>query len=308
MPRVIISGGTGFIGRPLSHRLLQEGFDVVCLSRKASAAKKREKNGIKFVVWDGKSAEGWGEHAEGAKAIVNLAGESIGSGRWTEERRKRILQSRMNAGKAITEAVVSAAEKPEVVIQASAIGIYGNRGEEVLDESSGPGEGFLANVAKNWEGSTGEIEALGVRRVVIRTGVVLGSSGGALARMLLPYRFFVGGPLGNGKQWMSWIHIADEVGAIKFLLKREDLSGVFNLTAPRPLPNRSFSREIGRLLGRPSWFPVPRLALSLFLGKMAEETILTSQRVIPARLEKAEFQFAFPELRGALTDILAIKS
>jgi len=304
MPHVIISGGTGFIGRHLSLRLIQEGVDVVCLTRNASVAKEGEKNRIKFVGWDGKSAEGWGKHADGAKAIVNLAGESIGSGRWTEERRKRIFQSRMNAGKAITEAVASAAEKPEVVIQASAIGIYGNRGEETLDESSGSGEGFLADVAKNWEGSTGEVEALGVRRVVIRTGVVLGSSGGALARMLLPYRFFAGGPLGNGKQWMSWIHIADEVGGILFLLKREDLSGVFNLTAPRPLSNRSFSRELGSLLGRPSWFPVPGQVLKLFLGKMAEETILTSQRVVPARLEKAGFEFTFPELRGALTDII----
>lgn len=308
MPCVIITGGTGFIGRPLSRRLMEEGYDVVCLTRNVSAAKERGTNGIRFVKWDGKSAEGWSKHAEGSKAIVNLAGESIGSGRWTGERRKRIFQSRMNAGKAITEAVAAAVEKPEVVIQASAIGIYGKRGEETLDESSGLGAGFLADVAKNWEESTGEIEALGVRRVVIRTGIVLGSSGGALARMLPPYRFFVGGPLGSGKQWMSWIHIADEIGSILFLLRRKELKGVFNLTAPQPLPNKSFTRELGKILGRPSWFPVPGLLLKLFLGKMADETILTSQRVMPARLEKAGFEFAFPELSGALADILAKKS
>lgn len=308
MPRVIVTGGTGFIGRPLSHRLIQEGFDVVCLTRNASAAKEREKNGIKFVEWDGKSAAGWSEFAEGAAAIVNLAGESIGSGRWTDERRQRILQSRMNAGKAVTEAVKTVKEKPEVVIQASAIGIYGNRGKETLDESSGLGEGFLAEVAKDWEKSTGEIEASGVRHVVIRTGLVLGSSGGVLARLLLPYRFFVGGPMGSGKQWMSWIHIIDEIGSIIFLMRRKDLNGAFNLTAPQPLPNKLFSRELGKILKCPSWFPVPGLLLKLFLGKMAEETILTSQRVMPVRLEEAGYPFVYPDLTGALADILGKKS
>ncbi len=308
MLRVIITGGTGFIGRPLSNRLIEEGFDVVCLTRNVSAAKDRRKNGIRFVEWDGKTAEGWGEYAEGAAAIVNLAGESIGSGRWTEERRKRIFQSRMNAGKAVTDAVASAAQKPEAVIQASAIGIYGNRGEEILDESSGAGQGFLAEVAKNWEESTSKVEALGVRRVVIRSGLVLGSFGGALERLLLPYRFFAGGPMGTGKQWMSWIHIADEVGCILFFLKHKDLNGVFNLTSPQPVRNKFFSQELGRILGRPSWLPVPGFMLRLFLGRMADETILTSQRVMPVRLEKSGFAFAFPELSGALAGILAKNS
>jgi uncharacterized protein (TIGR01777 family) len=304
MPRVIVTGGTGFIGRPLSYRLLEEGYDVVCLTRSASAAKKKGGNRIKFVAWDGKSAAGWSEHAEGAAAIVNLAGESIGSGRWSGAKRQRILQSRMNAGKAVTEAVESVRRKPEVVIQASAIGIYGNRGEEILDESSRLGEGFLAEVAKDWEASTGGIEASGVRRIIIRTGMVLGTAGGALARLLLPYRFFIGGPMGSGKQWMSWIHITDEIGGILFLLRRKNMNGTFNLTAPQPLPNKSFSRELGKLLRRPSWFPIPGLFLKVFLGKMAEETILASQRVSPVRLEEAGYKFVYPELTGALTDLL----
>lgn len=305
--RVIITGGTGFIGRPLSLRLVEEGFDVVCLTRNVSAAKNRGGNGIKFVEWDGKSEEGWSDYADGATAIINLAGESIGSGRWSETKRQRILQSRLNAGEAVTEAVKSVKRKPEVVIQASAIGVYGNRGEEILDESSGLGDGFLAEVAQNWEGSTEEIEALGVRRVVVRTGLVLGSTGGALARLLLPYRFFVGGPMGSGKQWMSWIHIEDEIGSILFLMERKDLNGFFNLAAPHPLQNKSFSRELGKLLKSSSWLPVPGFLLKLFLGKMAEETILTSQRVLSARLEEAGFKFAYPELKEALTDILGKK-
>jgi uncharacterized protein (TIGR01777 family) len=308
MSRVIITGGTGFIGRPLSLRLVQEGFDVVCLTRNASDAKKRGGNGIKFVEWDGKSAAGWFEYAEGASTIVNLAGESIGSGRWSDAKKRRILQSRMNAGKAVKEAVKVVKKKPEVVIQASAIGIYGNRGQDILDESSGLGEGFLAEVAKDWEESTREIEAWGIRRVIIRTGMVLGATGGALARMLLPFRFFAGGPMGCGKQWMSWIHIADEIEGILFLMERKDLYGAFNLTAPQPLQNKRFSRELGKLLKRPAWFPVPALFLKLFLGKMAEETILTSQRVLPVRLEKAGFKFAFPILTEALAHLLGKKT
>jgi len=308
MPRVIVTGGTGFIGRPLSLRLIQEGFEVVCLTRNVSVAKNRSGNGIKFVGWDGKSAAGWREYAEGAAAIVNLAGESIGSGRWNGAKRQRILQSRMNAGKAVVEAVGSVKQKPEVVIQASAIGIYGNRGKENLDESSGLGEGFLAEVAKDWEESTGEIEVLGVRRVIIRTGMVLGATGGALARMLLPYRFFAGGPMGSGKQWMSWIHITDEIGSILFLMGRRDLNGAFNLTAPQPLQNRLFSRELGKQLKSQSWLPVPGILLKLFLGKMAEETILTSQRVFPVRLEETGYPFVYPDLTGALADIVGKKS
>jgi uncharacterized protein (TIGR01777 family) len=304
---VIITGGTGFIGHPLSLRLVQEGYEVVCLTRNAEAAEEKWGSRVQFVDWDAKTAAGWGEYAEGAEAIINLAGDSIGSGRWTEEKRRKIRQSRMNAGRAVVEAVKSTQRKPEVVIQASAIGIYGNRGKETLNESSGLGEGFLADVAKDWEGSTKEMESWGVRRAVVRTGLVLGSNGGTLPRMLLPYRFFVGGPLGSGKQWMSWIHIRDEIESFLFLMDRKDLKGVFNLTAPHPLQNKLFSRELGKAMGRPSWFPVPSFLLKLIFGQMAEETILTSQRVMPTRLEEAGFTFTFPDIPDALADILGKK-
>jgi uncharacterized protein (TIGR01777 family) len=305
MPCVIVAGGTGFIGIPLSLRLVEKGFDVVCLTRRALEANRSlGGSGIKFVGWDGKSASGWVDYAEGAKAIINLAGESIGSGRWTFQKKQRILQSRLNAGEAVKHAVRSAKRKPEVVIQASAIGFYGSRGSEILDETSSPGSGFLADVASKWEESTREVETLGVRRVIIRTGVVLGSGGGALSRLLLPYRFFVGGPIGNGNQWMSWLHIQDEVESILFLLERPDLKGIFNLSSPHPVQNKIFSRELGRALKRPNWLPIPGFLLKVMLGKMAEETILTSQRVFPSRIEKAGYSFAFANLAGALADIL----
>jgi len=308
MARVIITGGTGFIGRPLSVSLVQEGYEVVCLTRHAAAAEERWGNSVRFVDWDAKTAAGWGKYADGAEAIINLAGDSIGSGRWNDQKKRKIRQSRMNAGKAVVEAVRLAKQKPGAVIQASAIGIYGSRGKESLGEVSESGEGFLADVARDWENSTREVESWGVRRVITRSGLVLGSAGGTLPRMLFPYRFFVGGPLGSGKQWMSWIHIQDEVASFLFLIERKDLSGVFNLTAPHPLQNRLFSRELGKALGHPSWFPVPGFLLKLIFGQMAEETILASQRVLPERLDKAGFTFAYPDLVGALTDILAKKS
>jgi len=306
--RVIITGGTGFIGYPLCLYLIREGFEVFCLTRNASAAEERWGKRIKFVEWDAKSAAGWGKYAEGAAAIINLAGESIGTGRWTDKKRRRIILSRLNAGKAVIDVVKSVARKPEVLIQASAIGIYGNRGKEALDENSESGDGFLARVARDWEDSTKEIESWGVRRVVVRSGLVLGTDGGPLPRLVMPFRFFVGGPIGNGKQWMSWIHIMDEIKGILFLMGRGDLNGVFNLTAPHPLQNKVFSRELGKVLGRPVWFPVPSHFLKLLFGKMAEETILTSHRVLPARLEKSGFEFTFPDLRGALNDLLGEKS
>jgi hypothetical protein len=254
--------------------------------------------------WDGKSASGWMDYAESAAAIINLAGESIGSSRWSDKKKQKILRSRLDAGRAVTEAVKSAKNKPGVVIQASAIGIYGKRGNEFLDESSASGDGFLADVAKVWEESTRNIEVLGVRRVIIRTGIVLGADGGTLPRLLLPYRFFVGGPIGSGKHWISWIHLADEIGAILFLLMRKDLDGVFNLTARHPIQNRQFSKELGKALRRPSWLSIPGLFVKLLFGKMAEETILSSQRVLPVRLEEAGYRFVHPDLTEALADLL----
>jgi len=301
---VIITGGTGFIGRPLSQRFVNKGHEVICLTRNASIAKEKWGNRVKFVDWNGRNAVGWGGYAEGAQAIINLAGDNIATGRWNEKKKQRIIQSRLHAGEAVVKAVKSVKKKPGVVIQASAIGFYGNRRDELLDESSSSGKGFLADVSKKWEASTQEVETEGVRRVVIRTGMVLGKDGGALVRLVQPFRFFLGGHVGTGEQWNSWIHIEDVAQSILFLMERYDLNGTFNLTAPQPLKNKDFSYAIGEVLGRPSWLPVPGFLLKILFGELAEEMLLSGQRVCPKRLEDSGYGFIFPEAKKALADIL----
>jgi uncharacterized protein (TIGR01777 family) len=304
LARVIITGGTGFIGRPLSQRLVDRGYEVICLTRNASAAKEKLGNRIKFVDWNGRNAVGWGGYAEGASAIINLAGESIASGRWTAEKKQRILQSRMSAGDAVVKAVQSVKKKPEVFIQASAIGYYGDKGDKLLDETSPPGKGFLSEVTKKWEASTAALETC-TRRIVIRTGMVLGANGGALVRLVQPFRYFLGGHTGTGEQWNSWIHIEDVIQSILFLMESKDLKGVFNLTAPYSLKNKDFCQSVGTALRRPSWLPVPGFILRLLFGELAKEALLSGQRVYPKRLEKSGYKFNFPEARQALVDILA---
>ena len=303
MDKVIVTGATGFIGKALCFRLESEGYTVVALSRNPEKGQKLF--GPKFSVakWDGANASEWLEYADGAYAIVNLAGENIGSGRWTSQRKQTILQSRLDAGKAVVEAVELASVKPRVVVQASAVGFYGSRGDDSIDESSSRGEGFLAAVAREWEESTQEVESFGVRRVVIRSGVVLGAEGGALLQLLKPFRLFAGGPLGSGRQWFSWIHVEDEVNAILFLLKK-DLKGVFNLSAPHPLPQKDLARLLGKIMRRPSWFPTPGFMLRAILGEMAEEMLLVSQRVTPKRLLEAGYRFLYPEAEHALEAIV----
>ncbi len=306
--RVIITGGTGQIGRALAAALTAAGYAVIVLSRNPDRA-ERLPTGAQAVRWDGRTAEGWGALADGALAIVNLAGENLaGSGflpaRWTAERKQRIRESRLAAGRAVVQAVTAAQVKPRVVIQASGIGHYGHRGDEVVTEATAPGADFLAELTVAWEASTADVVALGVRHVSIRTGVVLSPHEGALARLLLPYRLFLGGPIGDGRQWLSWIHPADEVAAIRFLLEHPTAAGPFNLCAPEPLTNARFGHIIGRVLGRPSWLPVPAFALRLALGEVAA-IVLEGQRALPQRLLDLGFRFRFPDAESALRDLLA---
>ncbi len=301
---VIISGATGFIGRPLALCLAQAGYQVVVLTRNPSRATGLFGEGVRAAGWDGRTSGGWLDRASGACAIINLAGENIGAGRWTPKRKETIVRSRLDAGQAIVDAIRQARAKPKVLIQASAVGHYGPRGDEELDESAPAGEGFLAGVTREWEDSTAAAENFGVRRVVIRSGLVLGSDGGALPRILKPFRLFAGGPLGSGRQWLSWIHRRDEVAAIRYLLEREDLAGTFNLTAPQPLTMDEFARTLGRVMGRPAVFRIPAVLLRLLFGEMAEETILAGQRVLPLALLEAGFKFQYPDLESALQEIL----
>ena len=300
--RVLITGGAGFIGRELAVSLAGDGHTAVLLSR-SSAQVTGLPAGVCAERWDGRTAEGWSSLADGADAIVNLAGENIGVGRWTTERKERIRQSRLNAGRAVVETVTRVTRKPRVVVQASAVGYYGPHGPEQIPEETPAGQDFLAQVCREWEASTVPVEAMGVRRAVIRTGVALSKRGGALPRMMLPFRFFVGGRLGNGRQWVPWIHMRDEVRAIRFLIENESSSGAFNLTAPHPVTNAEFAHTLGRELGRPSFMPAPAFALRTLFGEMAT-ILLDGQRAVSQRLVQVGFDFEFPELGPALRDLL----
>ncbi len=239
--RVIITGGTGLIGRALAASMTADGHEMVVLSRNPQHAAGLP-SGTRLVCWDGATPQGWGHLVEGAGAIVNLAGENLSEGRWTTDRKARFTSSRVNAGSAIVAAIRAAGQKPGVLIQSSAVGYYGPHGDEIVGENSPCGRDFLARVCVEWEASTQDVERLDVRRAIIRTGVVFSAQGGALPRMLLPYRFFVGGPIGRGRQWIPWIHIADEVRAIRFLIERTEAEGPFNLCAPHPVTNATLAR------------------------------------------------------------------
>ncbi|EFL50501.1 protein of unknown function DUF1731 [Solidesulfovibrio fructosivorans JJ]] len=300
--RVVIAGGTGFIGRALTRSLVRDGHEVVVLSRGASGRKPAP--GITYAPYDGRTGEGWAHLLGGARALVNLAGENIASGYWTKTRKARILGSRLDAGQAVMDALSRAPALPDVLIQGSATGYYGDRGDVPIAEDAPAGAGFLAEVACRWEASTAGAEALGLRRAVIRTAVVLGAGGGALPRMLAPFRFFLGGPLGSGRQYLPWIHLADEVAAIRFLIDHEAAAGPFNLAAPEAVTQDGFAAAAGRALARPAWLRLPGPVMRLALGEMARELFLGGVRAVPGRLTELGFRFCFETLPDALSDIL----
>jgi hypothetical protein len=302
--RVLITGASGFIGSALARDLVSSGYEVVALTRNVLTSRDRFPEGIAWQLWDGRTASGWGRLADGALAIINLAGDNLAEGRWTRAKKARILLSRTEAGAAVVEAVREAVIRPKVVIQASAVGAYGGREDEELDEASAAGAGFLAGVVAQWEDSTKEVEGLGVRRAVVRSGLVFGQGGGVWPRLVMPFKYFAGGPLGRGIQWFSWISLEDEVRSVRFLLEREGLCGVFNLTAPRPLRQKDLCRVLGRSLKRPCWLPAPAFVLKILFGKKAEETLLAGQRVIPRRLLEAGFDFRYPDAETAIAALL----
>jgi len=301
--KVIITGGTGLIGSALAKSLTQENHEVIVLSRSPKKARNLPP-AVQVVAWDGQSAKGWGHLADGAEAIVNLAGESIGDGRWTAERKRRIRNSRLNAGLAGVEAIEAAENKPKVLIQSSAVGYYGPSNGREIAEDTAAGNDFLAQICVEWEESTAAVEDMdGVRRVIIRSGVVLSTEGGAFPRMLLPFKMFAGGPIGSGKQGLSWIHLADQVAAIRFLIEHPDASGPFNLTAPNPLTNAQFGKALGKALHRPAIMPTPSFAMKLAFGEMSL-VLLEGQQTVPQRLQELGFTFEFPKAEGALRDLV----
>lgn len=301
--RMIIAGGTGLIGSALSKALLADGHAVTILTRNPAKVKTTPA-GAKLVQWDGVSTAGWGELADGADAIVNLAGEGIADKRWSNERKQAIRQSRVDAGKAIMEALGAAAVKPKVLIQSSAVGYYGTAtGDARVDESHSPGTDFLSKVCFDWEISTAAASRMGIRRPVIRTGVVLSNEGGAFPKMAMPFKLFAGGPIGSGKQWLPWIHIEDEVRAIQFLLANDQADGPFNLSAPNPVTNAELGKAIGEVMGRPSVVPAPGFAMKLGFGEMAT-VLLDGQRAVPNKLQQLGFVFKYDTVQAALRNLL----
>jgi len=287
---VVIAGGSGFIGRPLVRALLARGADVAVLSREP--AKVREGRGVAWAAVN--------DAVRDADAIVNLSGENVGAGRWTAARRERIVRSRVDATRTLVEAMRAAPERARTFVSASAVGYYGLHGDEVLDESAGSGGGFLADVTRQWEAMAREGEAF-ARLVILRFGVVLAwEKDGALAKMMLPFRFGAGGPVGNGRQWMSWIDRDDVVRMILWALDNEAVRGVYNATAPQPVTNRDFARALGRAMHRPAFMPAPAFALRLLFGRMADEILLGGQRVHPARAAREGFVFEYDTLDRAL--------
>ncbi len=298
--KVVITGGSGLIGQALSRQLAGGGHQVAILSRDPGRAQSLP-SGAQAVAWDGRSSRGWEQAADGADAIINLAGANLAEGRWTETRKREIIESRVNAGRAVVEAVSKAERKPRVVIQASAVGYYGPHGSEEVTEQTSPGDDFPARVCLQWEASTESLEAMGVRRPVIRTGVVLSRDGGALPRMAMPFKLFAGGPIGGGKQPFPWIHIEDEVRAILWLVEQGG-SGPYNLSGPHPLSNAEFSKALGKAMRRPSIMPVPAFALKTLFGEMST-VVLEGQRAVPHRLLAEGFQFRYPDAEAALRDL-----
>jgi uncharacterized protein (TIGR01777 family) len=305
--KVIITGGTGLIGRALTNELSENGHEVTILSRSLEPVAGLPAK-TRVVHWDGKTTTGWGNLVEETDAIVNLAGESVAgnnilSMRWTPERKRKILESRINSGKAVLEAVRTARHKPGIVIQSSAVGYYGSQGAERISENTEAGKDFLASVCQEWEASTRDVEAMGVRWAGIRTGIVLSSKGGALARQILPFKFFVGGPLGSGEQAYPWIHLQDVVGAIRFIIEDPFASGVFNLTAPTMINNKEFSRILGKAMHRPCWIPAPAFAFKLAFGE-ASTILLDGQYAEPKRLLAIGYPFRFEKPEAAVKNIL----
>lgn len=294
---VLISGARGLIGSEIIPRLKKNGHAVRRLVRSAKDA------GPSDFVWDPMKGEISGELKD-IDAVIHLAGESIASGRWTEEKKKEIRDSRLKGTAFLSETIAKLEPRPKVLLCASAIGYYGDRGSEELDENSTAGSGFLADLCRDWEAATSAAERAGIRVVNGRIGVSLSPKGGALGKMLIPFQLGAGGNVGDGKQFMSWISIDDVAAAIVFCIENDSVSGPVNLTAPEPVTNSKFTKALGAVLHRPTILPMPAFGAKLLLGEMADELLLSSARVMPKKLQAAGFHFSYPEVEGALRHVI----
>lgn len=298
MKKLFITGASGFVGRSLLPALKVEGYEVVALSRKV----RDTSSGVRWVLGDPVTPDDWQREVDGAFGLINLAGEPIIGKRWTPEQKKALRDSRVVTTQNLVAAIAQAKRKPSVLVSASAIGLYPKNEETELDETSSPASDFLGMLCQEWEDAAKVAEIHGVRVVLLRIGVVLGRDGGALERMLPVFKWGLGGPLGSGNQWFSWIHVADVVGLILWALSSESVQGPVNAVAPHPVRMRDFAATLGKVLNRPAFLPAPAFALNLVLGESAQ-VILDGQRVLPKVARQQGYTFRFPDLEGALRDL-----
>ena len=301
--QIVVTGGTGFIGQSLCASLCQEGHRVTLLTRRRKEAQRLCGAAVTAVEWNGREAGAWESCLEGVDAVVNLAGAPIADGRWTDVRKRVLAESRVLTTRLLAEAMSRRTSKPRTLISASGIGYYGASDDRVLDEGAVRGKGFLADLCLAWEAEALRTAEFGVRVVLLRTGMVLELDGGALLKMLLPFRFFAGGPIMPGTQWVSWIHRRDHIGLIQWILTTPHVSGPVNAVAPEAVTMKRFCQVLGRVLQRPSWLPVPRFALQAALGELGT-LMTTGQRVNPAKALSGGYVFRYPTLEPALRAIM----
>ncbi len=304
MKTIAIIGATGFIGRRLTAFLAEEGAHVIALTRNSAIGGQILPRGTEIREWNGISVENLSRAIEGVPVIVNLAGENIAGGTWTRARKRKLIHSRVETGRLLSEAILGMEDKPDLLLQGSAIGFYGPRVPHPAGERHPAGTGFLAELTQEWESSIGVTEEAGVKVIHLRTGIVLGRSGGMLAKILPSVRYFAGAIPGNGAQWLSWIHIDDMAGAIAHLISSPAAAGPFNMTAPNPVTMREMMKTLGKLTGRPVWFKIPAPVIRAVMGEMGRETLLASQNIIPEKLLDTGYAFRFSRIEEALKNIL----